>query len=220
MAEKLASARTVSFDSAITVAGDDKTLRKTHDCFMTPNKSRHECLFPDEEAGSFVVMDCAVGKSLVVIGKLKTVVVGSIKGGADIDQAKKFMDFMQSLPQQNPRQLGEKQLDGTRVKGFEVDSPTETTTVWADADSGDPVRIEILHKKAQPRPQQEVLTNIKLNERLDPTMFDLDPPQGYAVRQNAVIDLQAGPPAAVARLLATYAKYMDGEFPQALGKGH
>src|SRR5262249_34914804 len=105
-----------------------------------------------------------------------------------------------------------------RAKGFEIDTPRETTTVWADAASGEPVRIEILHKQERPGPQQEVLTNIKLNQPLDAAMFSTMPPEGYAVRTNAPLGLQAGPAAAVAKVLATYAKYMDGQFPKTLGK--
>jgi outer membrane lipoprotein-sorting protein len=218
VAEKLLAAKTISFDSVITSTADGKSLRKSREYFMSPGKSRHELLFPESEAGGFAIEDFVAGKSIAVISKTKTALVGSIKGGAELDRIKRMIDFLRSLPEKNPRQLGERQIEGVPVKGFELDSPAETTTVWAHATTGSPVRIEILHKNAQPGPQTEVMTNFKFDEKLDPKMFSVEPPKGYTVRQNAVIDVNAGPPSAVAKLLKTYAKYMGGEFPRSLGK--
>jgi outer membrane lipoprotein-sorting protein len=218
VALKLQTAKTIAFDCVTTSIADGKVLHKGRDYYMAPGKSRHEFLLPQEQAGAFSVEDFPAGKSMVVVGKDKIAIVGSIKGGAELDRGRKMMDYLRSLPQKNPRQLGEKQIDGAGVKGFEVDSPDETTTVWASATTGDPVRIEILRKNARPTPQREVLTNIKLNEKLDAAMFSVEPPQGYQVRQGASIDLNAGPPSYVAELLKIYARYMDGSFPTTLGK--
>jgi outer membrane lipoprotein-sorting protein len=218
VAEKLHAAKTVSFDSVITSAADGKTLHKSRDYYMSPGKSRHEFLFPESETGAVSVEDFVAGSSMVVSGKLKTAILGSIKGGAEIDKGKKMMDYLQSLPTKNPRQLGEKQIEGVPAKGFAVEAPGETTTVWANATTGDPVRIEILHKNIPGGPQLEVMTNIKLDEKLDPAMFSVAPPQGYQVRQNASLDLNAGPAHWASQLLKTYAKYMDGEFPTTLDK--
>jgi outer membrane lipoprotein-sorting protein len=215
VAEKLQAAKTISFDSVITSTADGKTLRKSRDYFMSPGKSRHEVLFPESDAGA-IVIDFPAGKSIGVSSKTKTAFVGSIKGGGELDQLKKMMDYLRSLPEKSPRPLGNRQIEGVSVKGFELDSSNETTSVWAHATTGNPVRIEILHKNTRPGPQTEVMTNIKLDEKLDPELFSLEPPAGYQVRQNATMDLDGGPPSYVAGLLKTYAKYMDGEFPRSL----
>ena len=219
VSEKLRAAKTVSFDSVITSVADGKTLHKSRDYFMAPGKSRHEFLFPEEQAGTFYIEDFPAGKTMMVASKMKTTLMGSIKGGAENDRGKKMMDYLRSLPQKDPRQLGEKQIDGVRAKGFAVESPEETTTVWANATTGDPLRIEILRKDARPGPQLEVMTNIKLDEQLDPAMFSVEPPQGYLVRQGVSLDLNAGPPHHVAELLRIYAKYMEGTFPATVGNG-
>jgi outer membrane lipoprotein-sorting protein len=218
VAERLHMAKTVSFDSVITSVADGTTLHKSRDYYMSPGKSRHEALFPESEAGTTVIEDFPAGKSIVVISKKKTVILGSIAVGADLDRAKRMTDFLQALREKSSQKLGEKQIEGIRASGFEVDSPEETTTVWADAATGNPVRIEILYKNARPDAQREVMTNIGLDEKLDPAMFGTQPPEGYIVRPGATIDLNAGPPRYVAELLKTYAKYMDGEFPATLSK--
>jgi outer membrane lipoprotein-sorting protein len=217
VAEKLQAAKTLSYDSVITSTADGKILRKTRSYFMSPGRWRLESLFPESDAGGAAIVDSPAGKSIAIISKTKTAIVGSIKGGGEIDDIKKMMDYLRSLPEKSPRQLGQRQIEGVPAKGFELDSPDETTTVWAHATTGNPVRIEILHKNARPGPQTEVMTNIKLDEKLAPEIFSVEPPQGYTVRQNATLDLDVGPPSPVAGLLKTYAKYMDGEFPKSLG---
>jgi outer membrane lipoprotein-sorting protein len=217
MANKLRAAQTLSFDNTITSTTTGKlVVMKSRNYFMVPGKHRM-----DSEQGGWVVMDFPAGKTLVVNPHNKTALASPIIGkapprdGKDRDLAGETIDHIRSLADKKNRSLGERQMDGVRVTGFEIDDPGETTTLWANAATGEPIRIEVLHNSKQGQ-IVEVITHIKLDEKLDAALFSVEPPQGYKVEPFVTFNLKDGPADHVAHFLTLYAKLMDGEFPERL----
>jgi outer membrane lipoprotein-sorting protein len=212
VAGKLRDAQTLSFDEVVTL--HDGTTSTSRNYFMLPGKHRRE-MQQQGEAG-FVVMDFAAGKVLAVSTTRKTASVSPIHGKTERDFAGKMIAEIRSLDEKGARSLGEKEIDGVRAKGFETDSEIRTTTVWADAKTGDPLRIEVVLKHAPGGPGKCVMTHFKLDEPLDPSLFSLEAPQGYKTMPSIALDLDATPADHVAGLLKIYASHMDGKFPTKL----
>jgi outer membrane lipoprotein-sorting protein len=212
VALKLRDARTLSFDEVVTL--HDGTTSAGRNYFMVPGKHRHE-MQQHGDAG-FVVMDFTAGKLLAVSTTRKTAFVSPIHGKTERDFAGKMIDDIRSLDEKGARSLGEKEIDGVRAKGFETDSEIRKTTVWADSKTGDPLRIEVVLKRAPGGPAKDVMTNFKLDEPLDPALFGLVPPPGYKTMPSIALDLNATPADHVAGLLKIYARHMDGKLPTKL----
>jgi outer membrane lipoprotein-sorting protein len=217
VAEKLRAAQTMSFDSVIKIGVDEKKETKVRTYFMAPGKIRQEMRSGEEEG--FAVMDFSSGKALMVSTTQKTAFLSPIKGGSEVDIVRNEIDELRSLKDKDSLPLGEKQIDGVRATGFEISSREKVTTAWADAQSGDPLRIEFEWKDSPVGPATEVMTNFKFDAKLDPAIFSLEPPQGYKSAPFMPIDLNATPATNLAGFLKIYADHMDGEFPPRLDLG-
>jgi outer membrane lipoprotein-sorting protein len=212
VAEKLRAAQTLTFDSVTKRNADGKVLSKGRNFYVVPGKARIE-YEGDNGERSYVVFDTPGSKVLMVDENHKTARVSSIKGGADKDLAAKEIEALRNLDERATQPLGEKQIEGVQVKGFQIEGDRETTTVWASTASGDPILVEILHKDFPEGPASQIWSNIKLDEPLDPQLFVSDPPPGYAVTPFLPVDFNATSAHYVAEFFKIYAKHMDGEFP-------
>jgi len=214
--EKLQGAQTLSFDSELKSTGDGKPrTMKSRNYYMTPGKLREEMHGEGDESG-YVVFDITAGKVLMVDDKRKEARISELKGGAGNDIAARTIEDLRTLDEQESRPLGEKQIKGVRAKGFVIERGSETTTVWADATTGDPIRIEIVQKNFPGGPVEQVWTNIKLDDPFDPQLFSAEPPPGYLVKPFLPVDFNASPAEHVSKFLTIYAKHMDGKLPTSL----
>src|SRR4029078_10979582 len=92
---------------------------------------------------SYVVLDTNGGKILFADEKEKTARVVSLKASDGVDKAAQAIEDIRALKEQGARPLDNKSIDGAQAKGFVIDHGQETTTVWANASNGNPIRIEI-----------------------------------------------------------------------------
>ncbi len=104
-----------------------------------------------------------------------------------------FMDEVQSLGSfagRADRELGIKEIDGTKARGFQFDdaskllphnSPPETIAdVWIDIESNLPIRLhQERKKKVGDIPEMTCTFNIQWNLDFDAKLFDATPPEGY-----------------------------------------
>lgn len=214
--DKLQTAQTLSFDSELRSMGDGKprTMR-SRNYYLTPGKHRSETRGEGGQSG-YVVFNFPSGKVLMVDNNRKEARLSELKGGAEVDIAARTIEDLRALDEQASRSLGEKQIDGVRAKGFVVEQGSATTTVWANETTGNPIRIEIVEKSFPGGPVEQVWTNIALNEPLDPQLFSVEPPPGYAAKPFLPVDLDASPAEHVSKFLKIYQKHVDGEFPTSL----
>ncbi len=124
----------------------------------------------------------------------------------------KFIPDLKNNPDFKARELGEKVIDGRKVVGF----ATNELTVWADAETALPVRIEI-----ESMPMSAVFTNFKFNvpvEELEP-LVSMDVPDGYRlVESKEGFDMGTSTEQDLVECLRIWAELLlDGNFPEVIG---
>ena len=117
------------------------------------------------------------------------------------------------------RELGNKDVGGKRAHGFAIaakkvdpSGPDGNVEVWVDSDSGFPVELIFDFKRSMP-PLALRFVNFRWNADLDPKLFDLSPPEGYAdaTPKPDSPDIQA---AKIAEALKLYAELSGGHYPR------
>ncbi|MCL2700580.1 MAG: hypothetical protein FWE88_02675 [Phycisphaerae bacterium] len=99
------------------------------------------------------------------------------------------IDDLWGLQDGQETKLDPQKIDGLDAQGFRVtkqsENRTETITVWADAKTAAPLRIDIVEVSFEGQPNQythEVtLRNFKVIDKPDPALFSTDVPEGYAI---------------------------------------
>jgi outer membrane lipoprotein-sorting protein len=215
VAEKLRAARTLTFDSTLVSKADGSLISKNHNYYMVPGKTRTEMSDGKDESG-YVVFDTTAAKALMVDSKRKTARVSEIKGGQGKDMAAGTIEDLQKLSAEEARPLGDKVVDGVAAKGFEVSRASDVTTVWADAATGAPVRIEILQNNFPSGPVVQTWTNIKFDVPLEAALFSVEPPMGLQPQPFLPVDFNMTPADFTAKFLKIYANHMDGQLPPRL----
>jgi hypothetical protein len=124
----------------------------------------------------------------------------------------KFIPDIKNNPDFKAKELGEKEIDGQKVIGF----ATDELTVWADAETALPVRIEV-----ESIPLSAVFTNFQFNvpvEQLEP-LVSMDVPDGYTlVEREPGFDMGTSTEKDLVESLRIWAELiLDGNFPEAIG---
>lgn len=115
---------------------------------------------------------------------------------------------LQDSPHFVTEDLGTREIDGRQAVGFLAKHPKAEITLWADAETGLPVRIE--SKEGQ---LNVICKNMQFDAPMDESLFSMDVPEGYKLRQME-IDLNSGTEEAfIAGLRFLAEKINDGVFP-------
>jgi hypothetical protein len=102
-------------------------------------------------------------------------------------------------------ELGLEEIDGQRAKIFRVPGEYNEWTIWADAQTGLPIRIELNHPKIG---QKITMSEFEFDVDFDESLFAMTAPEGYTVKkvvEPTEQDLIEG--------LGAVAKFLGGEFP-------
>jgi len=212
--EAVVSAKSARFHMEVNVEGQAKQSAEA--MFLAPAKYRME-------VGKIVSLtDFEAAKMLTLIPDQKQAVVFNLKhmpkDGSASEQANNFERLRQLLQARRGElpayeRLGEKTIDGRKAQGFRLQSPIGTVTLWGDAQSGDPVRIETVYSGV---PKSEVvMTKFEMNVDLKPDLFALDVPKDYKVKS---FDIEASKPEEkdFVQSLRTCAELSGGAFPDSL----
>jgi outer membrane lipoprotein-sorting protein len=85
-----------------------------------------------------------------------------------------------------------------RAKGFEIEEGNSRVAIWANARTGDPVRVEnmAVGPAAQPglpanRQLYGLLTNFRVNPDFDPALFSTDPPPDYQLIRSPTVGFRS-----------------------------
>ncbi|MBI3464473.1 MAG: DUF2092 domain-containing protein [Planctomycetes bacterium] len=92
------------------------------------------------------------------------------------------LDWLQNLQRgaESVKDLGESKVDGKTAVGFAVKKQGQTNTLFADKETGFPLRLEITTDK---RPSYvTILSDFVFNSQLDESLFSLDRPEGFVVQ--------------------------------------
>jgi outer membrane lipoprotein-sorting protein len=209
---KLHDARTLSYRMTMELPGapEPESLRLL---FMEPGLIRAE-----GRRGMVVIIDANKDVLLALDPQTKTAVLIE---GADADagrdpagaSAAQMVARLRKLVEKRGIATGTKQIGPVLAQGFRVEDRGQEMTVWGDPKTKLPVLVE---SKVQlgDLEGRVTLSDFEIDPMLDPALFRLEPPQGYAVQKAAQEPMS--PEEAVARLLGVYAENSGGTFPARL----
>ncbi|MCA9260349.1 MAG: hypothetical protein KDA61_14155 [Planctomycetales bacterium] len=168
---------------------------------------------------SVMVLDCLKSKSLALFPAQKKAMVINIEqnepsaGGTAsmFSLVRQLVGEGQAADDANVESLGEQQIAGQTVVGFRKHDNTIETTLWADPATAKVVRVEYVMISGGGK---MVMSNIEYDVDLDPTLFSLEPPEGYEVEVQSVA---APAEADFVNVLRLVAEYNDRTFPDSLG---
>lgn len=93
-----------------------------------------------------------------------------------------FLDALLEVKDNTAKALGEEKIGGVAAKKYEVAvgkpgaSGPDIYTLWLDPDTGYPVKVHVVRWKSD---FTNTYDKFRWNEKLDPKLFSLDPPEGY-----------------------------------------
>ncbi len=170
------NANTAVFD--ILIGGDKPDTPAIHDMVMGARIRRSVT----GVSGETTVIDLAAGRILTLNDAKKEAVYYDLKGLPPIpnylDNLKGLFGKLQEIPHFEVDQLGAQEIDGHKAVGFLAKHPKIEITVWADARSGMPIRID--QKEGQ---MTTIVKNMQFDVPMDEALFSMEVPSGYKQQQ-------------------------------------
>lgn len=114
--------------------------------------------------------------------------------------------------------LGEKDIDGRRVVGFRIISPTSMFSIWGDLKTGLPALIEMTSPLMPD--VKFTISDFEFNVDMDESLFSVEPPAGYKVTSVKSPKTDESP-AGEENLIETFRYYGElsgGTFPDLLDR--
>ena len=142
--------------------------------------------------GIVFVMDLVGKRSIILDANRKSATVSAhidLKAPGSQISGDILMQLVKEAEGKVEKELGEKELDGKKVRVFlsKVGGRDGTeTTFWVDKATGQPVRIETDRPaggSAKIFRGKVAMTDIHIDPKLDDSLFSLEPPPGYKVSQ-------------------------------------
>jgi hypothetical protein len=176
--------------------------------FLDPGHLRQE-----GPGGTVAVTDTARGEALVLDPTSKTARLVKITHSYGPPAGDVVQDFLKLADQQG-EPIGEREIGGVKAKGFRVKQDGRPSTVWADPKTGAPLRVEMTAEIGG-QTVTVVMSDVVVDPKLDPALFDLKPPEGYEV---ITMEMKLPPnvESAVLEYLRTFTKFSGGKFPAKL----
>ena len=125
-----------------------------------------------------------------------------------LDKLKNVLIELQDSPHFVVEDLGVKEIDGREAVGFLAKHPKAEITLWADAHSGLPVRIEQVQGQLR-----VICRNLEFNVPLDDSLFSMEVPEGYKVQETKLDLLGSTEEDFIEGLRIRAEVFADGQFP-------
>jgi hypothetical protein len=192
----------------IIIGADDANTPVIHDMIMGPRIRRTLSGIPDAVS----IIDLENSKILTLAEAKKEAAYIDLKGLPSMpnymDQLRNVIVQLQDSPHFVVEDLGVKEIDGRKAVGFLARHPKAQITLWADAKTGLPLRIE--QKTGQ---LLVIAKNLKFDVPMDDALFSMDVPEGYKL-QKAELDLTSATEADFVEGLRVMAEtFGNGQFP-------
>ena len=210
--EKIRNARTVSFKATVRQEGmpgmDVKVM------FMGSDLVRQELTIGSEKVVQ--IIDLLRGEMLVLDDKKETLRIDLSGLPEHVKQkgAHNFMAGIKKLIEQSETELGEKEINGRKAKGYRVESGKEVVTLWADAQTGEPIEMTMTMYLGT---QQAVLSDFQFDRELDKDLFSMEVPAGYT-EAGRTMRLTPATAKDLSEFLRMWAEARGGTFPDTLSE--
>ncbi len=203
------NARTMIFDMII---GADETGMVAHEIVVGSRIRRTMSNIPNMT----MVIDLDSEKMLVLNSAEKTAIYADIEGDLG-DRTRSYIRFVRQIIRQlqdgQVEDLGERMIDGRKAVGFVGRGHNEQVTIWADAQTAVPIRIEVHIGQDM----AFVMKNFEFDVDVDELLVSMDVPAGYVLKQTNM-DLGNATEEDFIESLRIWAEVIrDGSFPDAIG---
>lgn len=203
------NARTASLDIII---GDQGNQAVIHDDVMG---SRIRRTVSGAESTD-IIIDFEQQRMLALDHTNKTAVYIELGGLPDL---KNYVELLQNLiirlqekPDLKVENQGTQNIDGRDCLTFVAQVESETITIWADAETTLPIRIE----EKTPN-MQIVCDNLQFDVDFDESLFSMEVPDGYTIQDAGGIDFSQSSESAFIETLRIWAEVIeDGQFPDSI----
>ena len=202
--QPILNARTFVLDI---IAGDESTAAVMHDVVAD---SRIRRTFSNTE--TVLIIDLDNARMLTLYPPGKTAIYVDIQGPVR-EGTKHFVRRVQNIVNQtrndpHVRELGKRQMDGRAAVGFHVENEHSQLTIWADAETALPLRIEVAEGG-----ERFVMKNIQFDAPVDASQVRMDVPAGYTL-QDTTFDMSRFSEKDLIETLRIWAEIVnDGVFP-------
>jgi hypothetical protein len=207
--EPILNARTVVLDF---MAGSEETGPVMHD-IVVGSKIRRT--FSNME--TILIIDTDNAKMLTLDPPSKGAAYVDIEGPLQegtknlVEFVRKVITNLKDLPVQK---FGQRDIDGRKAIGFHASSPNEEITIWADPDTAQPIRIELLLGQTL-----YILKNIEFDVQVDESLVSMEPPAGYTLSAKE-FDMRQFTEQDFITILRLWVEHLlGGNFPQSLTLG-
>jgi hypothetical protein len=165
--------------------------------------------------GVVAIIDLKESRILQLTHEKKEAAYIDLKG---IPSMPNYMEILRNIIkglQENPHfevdELGTQEIDGQEAIGFSAKHPKAEITIWANAETALPIRIE------QVSGQMKVICkNVKFDVPMDESLFSMEVPEGYTLQQTE-LDLQGSTEEDFIEGLRIMAEvFGDGRFPESV----
>jgi hypothetical protein len=207
--EPILNARTIVFDL---ILGSDDSGMAQHEIFVGSRIRRTMSNMPNMT----MIIDTDNEKLLALDTEGKTAAYADISGELG-ERHRSFIKFVRQIITQlqegQVEKLGERVIDGQKAIGFTGKGQNEAVTIWADAETALPIRIE-----AQIGQEFSfIMKNFEFDADVDESLVSMDVPEGYTL-DKAELDLGNASEEDLIESLRIWAEIIgDGTFPEAIG---
>lgn len=217
---KLMTAKTMSCNLSVESVGSSGFSCNGELMFDEVNNVRIRMIvnYLNQKTEALGVFSLSTDKSVVLIPSEKLAITDVLKIGNRNILKQTIYERFKTLSKESTRSLGRKQVDDIDCEGFEINRKLPMQ-LWANAKTGDPVRLEMEnYPLSAPVGKGNIVVNhFKIDEKIDPTLFRVETPEGYTVMKSPmVVDLTGGVTKDIVTLLGMYADHSGGKFPERL----
>ncbi|HSZ59871.1 MAG TPA: hypothetical protein VK797_29790 [Tepidisphaeraceae bacterium] len=181
--------------------------------YMAPGHFR-----TDMAGGPPEIVDLQAGRILLVDDAHKNAIVMKIEqqdqSAAAAASTVDWFERLRNIGRNAGKPQGETQINGVRAQQFNVQENGQPLTIFADAKTGAPIRIETMVKIGD-KSMLMTLDQVVLDQPLAQSLFSTDVPAGYTQQQTTVSGAAYGE-ADVVKFLGDFAD-RTGVFPPSVG---
>jgi hypothetical protein len=139
----------------------------------------------EETSGRVTISNAAAGESLILIPAERKAILTTLAKPHDPNAAEStdpldLLERLKALREGAEVSLGTQEIDGQTALGFKVQKAGVQWTIWAGARSRLPLRVEYYVPLFE---ATFVMTDFVFDVAMDPAIFSLTPPTGYAVEE-------------------------------------
>lgn len=205
--EPILNAKTVILDMFI---GGDETGTMMHEIVAGSRIRRIISNMPN----LVQIIDTDSGQMLVLDTESNTASYINVEGYVQ-DATQNYVKFLRDIVKDmkdNYQELGEQELDGRKTIVFQAAGPNEGVKIWADAQTGHPLRIELRLGQGY-----AVMKNLEFDAPVAEALVSMEIPDGYTQKQTDM-DLSTATEEDFIESLSIWAKVLgDGVFPEEIG---